>query len=892
MAREAAEDGPSGPRHPPLRLAYVNPAFRAVSHLPGRDQPHEEGWWDGVPVDEEIQEFLTRYLASPSATALPLLVLGHPGAGKSVFTRVLAARLGAIDYSVVRVDLRAVAADAPIYQQISTAIEKSLTRRVEWAELTRAARREAPVVFLDGLDELIQSSAVSRADYLEQVREFQRTELDRGCPVIVVVTSRTVVAHRVRIPDGTVVLRLEPFDEPRIRRWLDGWNRHNAGYFASAPVSPLQPETVLAHPGLAAQPLLLFMLALYDSGDNALQNEGDSFGGSDLYERLLQEFAHREIRKHQPYAEDSELKQLVETELETLSIAAFAMFNRGRLAVLEGELDADLGAFRAAPARGGQAARSDTARKLVSRFFFVHVSQGKAIDAGEERTASAYEFLHATFGEYLVARLTFGALLHTHESGRRGGNSLNMMGAAPDYGLLGALLSFELLCARTTVIGFLRDAADRIGRAKRRLLVALLIDGLQEALAADDWNGIAGYRPREASVPARLSVRTANLVQLLLVLGGPTGPPELFPDSADPAEQWRSLVSLWQATLSAQSWQLLSDTVGAVERDGGLRIDLDPVMIIGDDYENHRSLESFLRWGELAGDPDVQWIFDTIRPLLRIAPPRGVRPWSAALLTAFAFGNLREAHALAVIADDASEMPMHQRTALLNAVIGLLPVLPGPMPPDVLAAVLDAYDTGVDDDEPLIDLLLDATRPDRGIPPDAEEFRGALSALAGRIRWIEKTRRRVEAAIALAGLGLRDHDLPYGLWLLAILRDETYLALLAGDQRLTARLLEVVRLTGRRKAAARAAHLLIRIQDPDPWLLRDIDVRFVLDSARRPEPAIALMAGRHWHEALRRHEIGRIAGLLRAGLSRRNALHRVASVLRAAAGDRNHRAGL
>ncbi|MFD7656512.1 hypothetical protein ACFV4N_21285 [Actinosynnema sp. NPDC059797] len=54
------------------------------------------------------------HLASPDSTALPLLVLGHPGAGKSLLMGVLAAKVPALGYAVVNARLREVdAEDSP-----------------------------------------------------------------------------------------------------------------------------------------------------------------------------------------------------------------------------------------------------------------------------------------------------------------------------------------------------------------------------------------------------------------------------------------------------------------------------------------------------------------------------------------------------------------------------------------------------------------------------------------------------------------------------------------------------------------------------------------------------------------------------------------------------------
>jgi len=260
-----------------------------------------------------------------------------------------------------------------------------------------------PVVLLDGFDELLQATGVSQTDYLTKVAIFQRREQDQGRPVAVVVTSRTSVADRARSPENTVALRLEPFDSDRIMAWLRIWNIANADHFAACGLAPLSPEVVLAHRELAEQPLLLLMLALYDADGNALQRIEVDLPQGELYERLLYSFAHREVVKHRPGLPDRELDRAVEEELRRLSVVAFAMFNRGSLWVSESKLDADLLALFGPPPT--VAAGSDlraplrAAEIVLGRFFFVHRAQASRDDTQLE----TYEFLHATFCEFLVA---------------------------------------------------------------------------------------------------------------------------------------------------------------------------------------------------------------------------------------------------------------------------------------------------------------------------------------------------------------------------------------------------------------------------------------------------------------------------------------------------------
>src|SRR5262249_34666805 len=159
---------------------------------------------------------LAAHLATPEAARLPLLLLGHPGAGKSLLTKVLAARLPTSSLTAVHVPLRRVPADAPVYVQIEQALSQATHGRVDWATLTDQSAQTLRVVLLDGLDELLQAAGRDRTAYLHEVIDFQRRELEMSRPVVVFVTSRTIVADRVEVPTGLTVIKLEDFSLEQI----------------------------------------------------------------------------------------------------------------------------------------------------------------------------------------------------------------------------------------------------------------------------------------------------------------------------------------------------------------------------------------------------------------------------------------------------------------------------------------------------------------------------------------------------------------------------------------------------------------------------------------------------------------------------------------------------
>ncbi|MGH3855995.1 MAG: NACHT domain-containing protein [Pseudonocardiaceae bacterium] len=383
---------PEGLRIPLLAEAYVNPDFRTVQ-VQATEWLAEEHWWNEHPVRDDLEGFLLGYLTAPQATEAPLLVLGQPGSGKSVLTQVLAARLPPAEFLVLRVVLREVPADADLQAQIEYAIRAATGESMPWAGLARSAGDALPVVLLDGFDELLQATGVSQSDYLEKIADFQRREADQGRPLVVLVTSRTAVADRARPAAGMVAVRLEPFRDDQTVQWLAVWNAANASGLAARGLCPLPAESVLAHAELACQPLLLLMLALYDADGNPLQREDAALGQAELYERLLIQFAEREVRKTEAALSATQFEQAVDRELLRLSVVAFAMVNRGRQWVTESELDADLPALlgeqgnRQRPTSGLRAALT-AAEVVIGRFFFIHEAQATRDTTRLKRTSS------------------------------------------------------------------------------------------------------------------------------------------------------------------------------------------------------------------------------------------------------------------------------------------------------------------------------------------------------------------------------------------------------------------------------------------------------------------------------------------------------------------------
>jgi hypothetical protein len=551
----ASGEVPEGLCIPLLAQAYVNPRFRTVA-VQMASRLAEEHWWDEHPVRDDLEGFLLGHLTAPYATEAPLLVLGQPGSGKSLLTQVLAARLPPSEFLVLRVVLREVPADADLQAQIEQAIRAATGENVPWPALARSAGDALPVVLLDGFDELLQTTGASQSDYLQKIADFQCREADQGRPVVVLVTSRTAVADRARPAPGMVAVRLEPFCDDQIAHWLTVWNAANASGFAARDVRPLPCAAVLAHAELARQPLLLLMLALYDADGNPLQREDTALGQAELYERLLIRFAEREVRKTGTALSAAQFEQAVDRELLRLSVVAFAMFNRGRQWVTDAELDADLPVLLGEPGDrqhppSGLRAQLTAAEVVVGRFFFVHQAQATR----DSTRLKTYEFLHATFGEYLIARLVTRELHDLADTAAR--STTRSRPAPPDDAFLHALLSFAPLTLRGTIVSFLAERLQMLPEAGRELLRDLLLTLFHQSLLSRHDTSYANYEPDQTSVPTRHATYSINLVLLAVLVAGEITEQQLFPGGTNPVRDWRRIALLWRSRLPREGWENL-----------------------------------------------------------------------------------------------------------------------------------------------------------------------------------------------------------------------------------------------------------------------------------------------------------------------------------------------
>lgn len=542
---------------PTLRDGYIDHRVR-VAKLGVSSEPAHESWWDNIPVEDSSLDFLSGYLSSPEAQKAPLLLLGHSGSGKSVLTRILAARLPISRFLPIRVELRQVPAELDLQDQIEFAIRNTIGERLSWSQLVESGNGALPVVMLDGFDELLQATGASQTGFLLRVRTFQGREADQKRPLAVIVTSRTAVADRAQIPRGAFAARLEPFSDDQVASWLNVWNRSNDKPLKERRMLPLPAPIALSHKELAEQPLLLLMLALYDAKTNILQKKRAELSRTELYGRLLKEFVRREVSKHPEILAEPDIELEAEAELRRLSMVAFAIFNRRSQWVSESDLDRDLsvllGENGGALKREGTRAQLTAAQVAVSRFFFIHTAQATHGD----RQLQTYEFLHATFGEFLVARLVSQLL---KEMLAEQTPSADPSKSEPSDEMLYAFLSFAALTASNPVIIFLDDLISEFDIGQRDELRDVLLQMHARALYYRPESTYSHYEPLPLTATTRCAAWSANLVVLAVLVAGKITSAQLFPQERESGLVWRNHALIWRSQLAGRGWEGLYETI-------------------------------------------------------------------------------------------------------------------------------------------------------------------------------------------------------------------------------------------------------------------------------------------------------------------------------------------
>jgi hypothetical protein len=602
------DDPQQGLIYPKKSEIFIPQAFQ-VLHYTGREHLEHDQTWRNLPARDDLSAFLLTYFNHPISVRTPLIILGQPGSGKSLLTSMLAARLiaPASSYTPIRVELRHINTEASIPAQIKDQVYKDTNLESSWGELANCLANRPPIAIFDGYDELLQATDKLFTGYLKDVEAFQKDELIRGQnPTRAIVTSRISLIDKAVIPKHATIIRLLEFNQQRQSEWIARWNNANSIYFEQAHVErftlPQDNENINK---LAEQPLLLMMLAIYDSVGNPLFHIKD-INQSLLYNELLRRFIERELKKDEKVTrswQKEELDKAIDHEMERLGVAATGMFNRRRLDIKKEDLGADLKFFdlekNSLVIEGHQFSSRGVydlppAEKMFGSFFFqqltaVHKSTepGTVHKPTEQESDIAYEFLHNTFGEFLTADFILRKILEEtaaiHQlTGKRVFRSTlsqkleQIDGLEPGWF---ARFMYTPLFSRPVIVNLLREWSRHCLQQEQRDVLEFLADldtivtnhvnlllttsTLPSLIAKSDQHPFA-----DLPIIGYLAIYTLNLLLLrtLLAPDGYTFDEAKYTPTADGTRAWDCITYLWRSWFSLETLNELA-AIFAAKRD-------------------------------------------------------------------------------------------------------------------------------------------------------------------------------------------------------------------------------------------------------------------------------------------------------------------------------------
>ncbi|MBS0425348.1 MAG: NACHT domain-containing protein [Proteobacteria bacterium] len=378
---------------------FVSQSFEAIVY---RKKEHRKGFLTADSLGERsekgenIGNYLLQTLVDPNYATKPIILLGNPGAGKSMLSKMFCGLLcETTDFIPFLIKLRSVASSsASISEHINKGLQNSIenTSDVNWLEWAKEFKSRIPVIIMDGFDELMQTSNRELNGYVDAIREFQEKAVNSGVCVRIILTSRVTVMQDVSIPEYTKIIKLDSFDIKRRDLWILKWN--------DAQQKPMYKFRIPENEKielLAKEPLLMFMLAVYDFENGELQNMANdkSFNQSKLYDSLLNRFIKRQLEKNSIFKDASNSKKEKEEELFRLRLGMIAlmMFMNDTTSRDTQKLVEEMKAF-------GILNSSMQTENVLGGFFFIHENKSTTESDVEKFN---YEFLHKTFGEFLTA---------------------------------------------------------------------------------------------------------------------------------------------------------------------------------------------------------------------------------------------------------------------------------------------------------------------------------------------------------------------------------------------------------------------------------------------------------------------------------------------------------
>lgn len=610
---------------PEKREIFIPQAFQAVSYH-RHMQLEREDTWSKSYHGEDIGKYAGSVLRHPKYCSQPVLVLGLPGAGKTLLCHMLAAQILSAEYFVIIIRLRDTNADDTIMQQVNAQIERDLGEDCTWNDLRNAALDKPILLIFDGYDELLQASGKTYSDYLRKIAAFQADER-RICGLLVrcIVTSRVTLIDKAAVPQNSLILRLCDFDNARVQVWCDIWNEKNARHFATHSLKKFKVAPGGKVKELARQPLLLMMLALYEMNGGYLQAQ-DNISRAKLYYQLIWDFVVRERKKDSEFnhKEPRAQKKTVEDDFSHLGIAALGMYNRKKLFIQSGELAADL-AFLTQ----GEAAVDDTDERtlsesdqLIGSFFFIHTSSTSG--SGSAVKASAYEFLHNTFGEFLTAYYILNTafqMIRRQRLDEESDEAFSWTKALRKKWCAG--LAYAPLFTRPVVLNMIHELSDvflqNSGLEAKEVQDALdtrLHEELHDIISGEAFStlreilNMQGNPYKHPELMVHVAVYSVNLLLLRTTV---CGDGFIFTEGLGSANDWQKLTHIWRYAFSEEELVSLSCLIELKHSDRVYAL----TYMYDEDATNRAGtlskLDRLLRVSDVLGDDAAFAVFNSVR---------------------------------------------------------------------------------------------------------------------------------------------------------------------------------------------------------------------------------------------------------------------------------------
>ena len=117
------------------------------------------------------------------------------------------------------------------------------------------------------------------------------------------------------------------------------------------------------------------------------------------------------------------------------------------------------------------------------------------------------------------------------------------------------------LTARSTAVSFLAEQLGNISSSNKQTLQELLLRLFQDALQERHDGLFDNYQPVSVPAPTRHAAYSANLVLLIVLIGGEITTGQLYPSSTDAVNRWRQAALLWRSQLTPEGWNGLVHTL-------------------------------------------------------------------------------------------------------------------------------------------------------------------------------------------------------------------------------------------------------------------------------------------------------------------------------------------